>query len=82
MINLVRKLEPRYEEKGTIIYKTVEEVEEIFFIEKGSIDIGFEINRESKFVLRLANGGVIGAFNITFGTKTLFIYQVSLIVDF
>jgi hypothetical protein len=44
MINLVRKLEPRYEVTGTIIYKTVEEVEEIFFIDKGSIDIGFEIN--------------------------------------
>ena len=74
---MVRKLEPRHEFKGTVIYKTVEEVEEIFFIDKGTIDIGFEINREAKYCLRLANGGVIGAYNITFGTKTLFIYQVN-----
>jgi hypothetical protein len=82
MISLVRKLEPRHEKKGTIIYRTVEDVEEVFFIDKGSIDIGFEINRESKFVLRLGNGGVVGAYNITFGSKTVFIYKVSNLADF
>jgi hypothetical protein len=76
MIELLRKLEPRTEPSGTILYKTIEEVEEMFFIEQGTVDIGFEINRETKFVMRLKRGGVIGAFNMTAHCKTLFVYQV------
>ena len=70
MMTLVLKLEARQEPKGTIIFRTVEEVDEIFFIEKGSIDIGFEINRNGKYVMRLRNGGVVGAYNVTQNKKT------------
>jgi CRP-like cAMP-binding protein len=77
MVTLVRNLEPRHENPGRIIFRTVEEVNEIFFIESGSVDIGFEINRDSKYVLRLFKGGCIGAYNVTFSTKTAFIYKVS-----
>lgn len=76
MIKIVRVLEPRLLHRGTIIYQTVEEVEEIFFIEKGSVDIGFEISRESKYVIRLKKGGVVGIFNVTFDKKTVFKYRV------
>jgi hypothetical protein len=76
MINLLRNLQPRMEPSGTILYRTVEEVEEIFFIEKGSVDIGFEINRDVKFIIRLGEAGVIGAYNMTFNSKTIFLYQV------
>jgi CRP-like cAMP-binding protein len=53
MIKIVRTLEPRRLEAGKIIYKTLEEVDEIYFIEKGAVDIGFEINREPNYVIRL-----------------------------
>lgn len=76
MLNLLRNLEPRTEPTGTVIYRTLEEVEEIYFIEKGSVDIGFEINRITKFIFRLHKGGVVGAYNMTFNTKTMFFYQV------
>ena len=76
MINLLRKLEPRREPSGTILYRTIEEVEEMFFIEKGSVNIGFEINRDIKWILRLQKGGVIGAYNMTFNCKTVFMYKV------
>ena len=76
MIHLLENLEPRTEPSGTILYKTIEEVEGIFFIEKGSVDIGFEINRDTKFIIRLQKGGVIGAYNMTYHTKTIFMYRV------
>ena len=76
MVTLLSHLEPRSEEAGTVLFKTIEEVDEIFFIEKGTVDIGFEINRETRFIIRLKQGGVIGAYNLTFNTKTLFLYRV------
>ena len=76
MITLLCHLEPRTESPGTIIYRTIEEVDEVFFIEKGSIDIGFEMNRDTRFIIRLKQGNVIGIYNMTFNCKTLFVYQV------
>jgi hypothetical protein len=69
-------LEPRHENSNTRLFRTIEEVQEIFFIVKGSIEIGFEINRIPKYVLRLGAGGVVGIFNITFNKKTMFMYRV------
>ena len=76
MIKIVRTLEPRRLDAGKIIYKTIQEVDEIYFIEKGSVDIGFEINREPNYVIRLQKGGVVGIYNVTFDKKTVFIYKV------
>ena len=69
-------LQPRYERGGTQLFRTIEEVQEIFFIVKGSIEIGFEINRTPKYVLRLGPGGAIGIFNITYNKKTMFNYRI------
>ena len=43
----------------------------------GKIDVGYEINRKTKFCLRLGKGSVIGAYNCTFNKKALFKYQIS-----
>ena len=77
MIGVLRLLEPRSEDNGTMIYLTIQEVEEMFFIMNGTIDIGFEESRTTKYVLRLPKRNVIGAFNCTFNKKTLFMYKVS-----
>ena len=63
MIEVLQNLEPRVEEKGTILYRELEEISEIIFIESGIIDIGFEITRRPVFVLRMYRGTVIGAHN-------------------
>ena len=76
MIEVLTMLEPRYESSMTQLFRTIEEVQEIFFIVKGSIEVGFEINREPKYVVRLGPGGVIGIFNITYNRKTMFNYRV------
>ena len=76
MVELLRMLLPRKELKGEYIFHTLQEVNEIFFIEKGAVNIGFEINRGSKFIVRLSKGGVMGGYNCTFNKKTMFVYQV------
>ena len=44
MLMLLRNLEPRYELKGSVIYQQLEDIAEIIFVEKGSVDIGYEIS--------------------------------------
>ena len=41
LIQVIRVLEPRNVKAGTIIYNVLEEADELYFIERGSIDIGF-----------------------------------------
>ena len=76
MIDILNKLEPRTEPAGKILYMTIEEVQELFFIVKGSIEVGFELSRVPKYVIRLQKGGVIGIYNVTFNKKTMFHYRV------
>jgi hypothetical protein len=54
----------------------VEDVEEMYFIMNGSVNIGFEFNRQIKNVIRLTRGSVIGAYNCTMDKKTIFNYSV------
>lgn len=41
MLSILQNLEPRYEKKGTILYSELEEIAEIFFVSKGSTDVGY-----------------------------------------
>ena len=43
---------------------------------KGAVDVGFEIDREPKYVVRLSRGNAIGAMECTFDSKNPFIYKV------
>jgi hypothetical protein len=76
MVDLLSMLLPRKELCGSYIFHTLEEVNEIFFIEKGHVNIGFEINRGARYIIRLGKGGVMGGYNCTFNKKTMFVYQV------
>lgn len=40
---------------------------------KGQIDLGYEINKQQKFKIRLKNQNVIGDFYVSFKRKSLFI---------
>jgi len=74
MQELLSILEPRQEFENVIIYNELDEVNEVIFFNKGSVDIGFEINRFKKFVIRLSKDIIVGAFNISFNKRTKFIY--------
>jgi hypothetical protein len=69
------------EESGNILYQELEEINEIFFHQKGLIDIGFEVNRKPHKVLRIHCGTIIGAYNCIYNKKTMCLYQCSTRVE-
>ena len=75
MMGILQNLEPRRESKGAILYEELEEIAEIFFVSKGTMDIGYEINRIKKFVLRYHDKTVVGAYNCCFNKRSMFIYR-------
>ena len=70
MMKALASIEPRYEKKGKIIYDELDELNEVIFIYKGTVFIGFEINKKKKYCLRYKNGCVIGAFGCTFNQRS------------
>ena len=44
MLMTLQKLEPRFERKRTILRDELDEADEILFVNKGSVAIGYEIN--------------------------------------
>lgn len=77
MVDILLCLKPRQAYKGETMLRPLMSVDEVIFIEKGSIDIGFVLNDIAKNVVRLREGGVIGVFNVTFNIKTRFMYTCS-----
>lgn len=75
MLGLLQNFEPRLEEKGTIFIKELEEIQEVIFQEKGIIDVGYEVNRKARWVLRMNKGTIIGAYNCCENKKTLFTFR-------
>ena len=75
MIDMLRRLEPRREEAGVVLHKELDEVNEVNFILNGMFEIGFEINRKPTYVLRFKNCNVIGAYGVTFGRRSMFLYR-------
>jgi myosin-crossreactive antigen len=75
MTDLIMCLEPRFEKSKTIIIYELEEFNEVLFFNSGSIDIGFEINRKKKFVMRKLNSIVIADHGCTFNHQSNFIYK-------
>ena len=75
MISLFMQLEPRFAEKGVVIYSELEEINDMLFIEKGVVDVGFEITKKSYMVLRIEKGSIIGAFNCMTEKRNQFIYK-------
>ena len=66
MTDMMMCLEPRMEPSKTIIIYELEEFNEVLFFNKGCIDIGFELNRKRKFVMRKMNSIVIADHGCTF----------------
>ena len=71
---LLTKLEPRYESKHTVIIDEFDEFNEIIFVYKGTIVIGYEINKMKRYCIKHRNCGIIGAYGTTFNQRSAFIY--------
>ena len=68
-------LEPRQEFEGTILFYENDEINEVLFFIKGLVDIGFMINKQEQYCLRLHKDSIIGAYNICCNKRTKFIYK-------
>ena len=77
MITILKALEPREFNANEIIYVELDEVNEVLFIQSGEYLIGYEVNKHEKFKLKMGAKSVIGAFNICFNKRQIFIHKTS-----
>lgn len=52
MMSILKNLKPRQERAGVILFDENEEVNELVFISRGEVDVGYTINIDVKYVLR------------------------------
>jgi len=74
MITLLQHLEPKREPKGTILYDELDEYDQVIFVMRGEVVVGFEINKERRYCMKFAEKCVIGPYNVTFNQRAVFIY--------
>jgi hypothetical protein len=75
MVEVLTSLEPRIEKAGSVLFEELDEINEVIFVMKGVIDMGFEINKTRKFVLRFFKGHTIGTYNCIFDERSMFIFM-------
>jgi hypothetical protein len=66
VVDLISNLEPRVFNAKEIIYDELEEVNEVYFMQTGSFDVGYSINNLNCYRIRFGSRQVIGAFNVFF----------------
>ena len=81
MVQIFKYLDPRREFSDTIFVKELDDFSEIMFFNRGTVDIGFEVNRKVKFVLRKQNSIVIADHGCTFNHKSCFIYKAKTVCE-
>ena len=75
MMEILTNLEPRMEKKGHILFEELEEVCEVIFVSNGWVDIGYEINKQKKYIIRDKDSIMVGAYNCCHNMRTMFIYK-------
>ena len=73
MIDLLSKLEPRFEKRGTILIDELNELHEVIFVQSGTIYYGYEINKSKNYCIKYQHGCVIGAYGCTFSQRSNYI---------
>lgn len=74
MMQMLMRLEPRYEPAGTILVDELDEMTEIIFVYEGDINVGYEINKQKKYCFKFKDKCVIGSYGINFDQRACFIY--------
>jgi hypothetical protein len=74
MLMVLKSLEPRFEKKSTVLKDELDEADEVLFVVKGSVVIGYEVNKVKKYCIRQKNNSVVGAFMVTFNQRSEFVY--------
>ena len=58
-----------------MIYRELDQVNELYFIMHGSYDVGYEINRVSRYRIQFGDRTVIGGFNLANSARMAFKYR-------
>ena len=83
-------MEPIRIEKHEICLNVLEDCQEVTFVMKGSVQIGFEINREIYYVLSMecgsykntyTAGNIIGDYYATFNIRSNNVYQTGAVCE-
>jgi len=69
MVFLLSNLEVIKVRKGQILIGEMDTVETLYFMADASIDLGYEINRSKKFVVRLSGNIMIGGYELSFNQR-------------
>lgn len=77
MVNLLQKLEAIQHTKGDIIFGELEDIQTIQFM-TGGVDLGYDINRVTKYATRLEGNMIIGAYEMSFNKRSQLIYRASM----
>ena len=75
MLAVLKSLEVRFFAPKTFIFKELDESSEMYFIQKGYYNVGYEINNVNKYKLQFGSRTQIGGFAMAFNQRHQFIYQ-------
>lgn len=74
MMTILMSLEPRHESKRTVLADELDEFNEVTFVQKGQIVVGYEINNQKRYCIKYLEAVVIGAYECIFNKRSAFIY--------
>ena len=66
IMNMLSVLEPRFELKNTILLDEMDEVNELMFINRGKVGIGYSANKKKKYCVKKTDMCVIGTYGMVF----------------
>lgn len=74
MVKILNFLEPRQENKHVVIVDELEEISEVLFVSKGSIVVGYDINKQKRYCLKFLEKFVVGSYELSFNQRSQVIY--------
>ena len=74
MNGILTNLEPIMEERGQIILGELDEANIVTFVDKGTVGLGYEINKIKKVHFTFKNNCVVGAFEAIFYQRSSYIW--------
>lgn len=75
MISILANLNPRFELAETILFEELDEVNELIFISKGTVDVGYTINGSTHYALRFVDKVMVAVYESTLGVRTMANYK-------
>ena len=81
MMQFLRDLDPRHELANSLIFDELDDINEVLFIQKGVVEIGYQLNKQRKYVVRYEDKTMIGAYNCTFNMRIIFCYRAKTLCE-